>query len=72
MDMTTRLNDLKCLKHETVSKIMTLQIQYVITTMLSLLQGVPKELCPVCVAAVEEPYIQLSLFLHSYMGQAST
>ena len=35
------------------------------------LQGVPKKFCPVCLAAVEEPYIQLFQFLHSCIGQAS-
>ena len=38
----------------------------------SYLLGVLKKLWPVCVTAVEELLIQLSGFLHSCIGQAST
>ena len=36
-----------------------------------ILKGIPENV-PVCVAAAEELYIQLSRFLHSCIGQAST
>ena len=35
-------------------------------------KGVPKNVCSVCVAVVEEPSIPSTRFLHSNPGQAST
>ena len=35
-------------------------------------QGIPKQLCPVCVATVEELQFQLSRFLHICRSKAST
>ena len=54
------------------TKIPILVKQILITELAFLLLGAPKTLCPVCVATVEELYIQLSRFLHSYLVQAST
>ena len=39
---------------------------------LELTSGCPKKLGPICVANLEEPKTQLSRFLHSCIGQAST
>ena len=36
------------------------------------LKGVPKNLCPVCVATVEELWTHLSRILHSCTGQTAT